>query len=241
MGVLVTSRDDSDVWIFEPGKRPRQVTNDGNSVAAAWSPTGEVLVGRALEDGRYVVVRYDRLGRSRQLTEGPSDCLPSFSLDGSEWLYADYQTRAVMRCKDTQCVELVRDPQYPEWPVFAPDGQHVAYTTTYGTPRIVVVTVNGQQRRDLGPTTTECPPVWTSSTALWTFSGAGSLREWDEIDINTGARTGRSKQATTFNRDKQTCGWENEPASSPFYRHARVIRRETWDVSLMSPELAEVN
>jgi serine/threonine protein kinase/Tol biopolymer transport system component len=229
--ILLSNREDSDVWIFEPGQKPRQLTDDGNAFGVAWSPTGEVLVGKFLQDGRYVIFLYDRTGHSHQVTDGPSDCVPSFSADGSAWLYADYDKKAIVRCENGKCLTFITDPQVPEWPVFAPDGQHVAYTTFHGEPRLRIVSADGKERRDLGPTAPECPPVWTNSRSVWAFSGAGNQREWDEIDIATAMRTGRSKPATTFNPDKQTCGWENEPVTSPFYRHARVVHREAWEIA----------
>jgi Tol biopolymer transport system component len=238
--VLLSSKERSDVWLFEPGQRPRQLTNDGNDFAATWSPTGEVLVEKALDDGRYVIFHYDREGHSRQVTNGISDCVPSFAADGSAWLYADYSGKAIVRCDAGGCAKLIGDPQLPEWPVFSPDKRHIAYATSYGTPRIIVVSADGGQRQDLGPTKTECPPVWTSANSVWAFSGAGMQREWAEIDVAEGTRTGRTKPATSFNPDKQTCGWESEASSSPFYRYARVVRRESWSVSALAGKLNEL-
>jgi serine/threonine protein kinase/Tol biopolymer transport system component len=229
--VLLSSTERSDVWIFDPGRPPRQLTTDGHNFGAAWSPKGEVLVGRALPDGRYVIVRYERDGSSHQVTQGPSDCVPSFAPDGMSWLYADYERKAIMRCEHDACRELVRDPQLPEWPVIAPDQKHIAYITVYGSPRLLMANADGNHRLDLGPTAVECPPVWTSATSLWAFSGGGDQREWAEIDVSRGSRTGRSKPARTFNPDKQTCGWEDELPSSPFYQRVRILPRETWNVA----------
>jgi len=235
--VLLSSARRDDAWVFEPGQVPRQLTDDGRSYSASWSPSGEILVGRLLDDGRFVIVLYDRNGKSRQVTNGPSDSVPSFSADGSEWLYAAYDRKAIVRCKGDLCGEVVHHEQLPMWPVLAPDRQLIAFVTGYGAPRIHVVRANGEGKRDLGPTAFECPPIWTSSRSLWAFSGAGATREWVEIDVATGTRTGRSKPATTFDPDEGECGWESETPTSAFYRPVRIIPRESWEIATQTARL----
>jgi serine/threonine-protein kinase len=228
--VLLSSISKSDVWVYEPGRAPQQLTHDGRNYSSSWSPAHEVLVERALDDDHFVIVRYDANGKETQVTPGPEDCLPSFSADGTAWLYVNYAHRAIVRCHGSQCAEVTTEPQLPQWPVMSPDSQSIAFVTVYGTPRIHVMDANGGTKHDLGPTAIECPPVWTSNRSLWSFSGAGAEREWAELDVVTGRRTGRTKPAPTFNPDDQTCGWESEPPTSPFFRHTRVVSSESWQI-----------
>jgi hypothetical protein len=240
--LLISQRTTSDVWVFEPGRAPFQLTHDGRNYSATWSPTGEVLVGRALSDGRFVIVHYDAIGKEARVTDGPTDSLPSFSSDGAEWLYADYARKAIVRCRGMQCADVTSEQQQlPMWPVISPDGQSIAFVTGYGTPRVHVMTADGRNKHDLGPTALECPPVWTSSHSLWTFTGAGAEREWVEIDVSKGKRTGLTKPAPTFNPDDQKCGWESEPPTSPFYRHVRIVPQETWEVTKAEDRLIDRN
>jgi serine/threonine-protein kinase len=229
--VLLSRADESDAWLFEPGKRPRQVTDDGRTYSASASPSGQVLLGRLLGDGRYVIALQDRAGSSKLLTKGPADSLPSFAADGTEWLYAAYDRKAIVRCKEERCVDVVLDRQIPIWPVMSPDHQSIAYITSYGSPHLHLADRDGGNQRDLGPAAIECPPVWTSARSIWAFSGAGTNREWREIDANTRKQTGASKTATGFAADEGKCGWEGEAASSPFYQRARIVVHESWEVA----------
>jgi hypothetical protein len=229
--IILSSTHYNDAWLFNPGETPRQITHDGKTYSASWSPSGDLLLGRFLDDGRFVIVLRDGTGSSKQVTEGPSDSLPSFSADGSEWVYAAYDRKTIVRCKGTSCGDLLHTQQIPIWPVLSPDLRAIAFVTGYGTPRLHIAHASGLNERDLGPTAVECPPVWTDARSLWAFSGAGTSREWIELDAATGQRTGRSKSASTFNPDERACGWESEPPTSPFYQRVRVVPRETWDLT----------
>jgi serine/threonine protein kinase len=219
----------SDVWIYGPGKAPRQLTRDGRNYGASASNLGDVLVARQLDDNRFVIFRYDRDGNGTQVTSGPSDCVPSFASDGSTWLYSDYHRKAIVECGPRGCSDIWQDALLPAWPVMAPDMRHIAFVTANGTPRLHVINRDGGRAFDLGSTAVECPPVWTSAASLWGYSGAGTARRWDEIDIATGKKTGRSKLATAFDLDTQTCDSVSEPPDSPFYRGARIVSHETWE------------
>jgi hypothetical protein len=230
-----TMRDD--VWLFPPGKKPRALTSDGMSFAPTWSSTSGVLFERELPDGKYAIFAANDSGVVEQVTQGPFDGVPSLAAETERWVYADYHRNAIVTCVQHKCSDLFHSNDLLDWPVIAPDGQHVAFIARAGVPHIRVVDARGEANRDFGPTAVECPPIWTSASSLWVFAGAGTRREWSEVDLASGKKTGRIKSATTFNPDERTCGWENEPPSSPFYRQVRAVSREDWAVSRRGPLL----
>jgi hypothetical protein len=226
--LLLAGKRLSDIWVFD-ARNPSgmQLTNDGVSEGASRSRSGDVLVQRHLADGRDVIVRYGRDGKIVQLTDGPSDCRPAYSSDGSRWFYADYARKTIRSCDSAGCKDLVKHSLVPAWPVSAPDDRHVAFVTAAGTTRLHIVDTRGEGDRDLGPTAIECPPVWTAPDRIWGFAGAGNSRQWLEIDTVTGEKTGRAKLAKTFDPDTRACGWESEAPGSPFFQEVRSIMRQT--------------
>jgi len=206
------------------------ITSNGESYGASRSPAGDILVQTRLGDGRLVIVKYGRDGSVVQMTDGPSDTGASYAKSGSTWLYSDYQTKAIRSCTETGCRDLRHEPLLPAWPVMSPDERRVAYLTVIGSPRLHVIDASGAGERDLGPTAIECPAVWTGPSTLWRFSGSGYEREWIEIDVGTGHKTGRSKSAPTFDPDKFACGWESEPAGSPFFQSVRPVVHESFEL-----------
>jgi serine/threonine protein kinase len=243
--LVVTKERRSDVWTFAASSNGmdaingRRLTTDGNGYFPSASRTGDVLVQKIV-DGRCLIFLYDRKGAVRQVTNGVADLGASFDADGSSWLYTDAKTNTIMRCNDAGCSAIHVEPLLPMWPRSAPDGRSITYVTAVGTPHLYVVDRNGGHERDLGSTAVECPPVWGSATLLWGFSGAGNQRAWVEIDVETGKKTGRSKPATTFNPDEQSCGWELEPPGSIFHQDARAIHSERWEIR-RSDELPALN
>ncbi|HEX4405542.1 MAG TPA: protein kinase [Polyangia bacterium] len=228
MNVMLSSAKTSDVWIFNPGQKPRQLTHDGRSFSAAWSPTGDVLVSSQISDSRLAIFRFDVAGHARQVTQGPLDTLPSFSVDGSEWTYVDYDRHMVVLCNDAGCRD-VRRGNLPGWPVISPDHRHVAFIEQGGTNHLSVVDRDGSNRRDLGPAAYACSPVWTSSNSVWNYTGTEDARRWDEIDITSG-KTGRSIPAPPADPDAVSCAPKTVSESSPFFQHARVIPHDRWEV-----------
>jgi serine/threonine protein kinase/Tol biopolymer transport system component len=232
--LIVAKTRSTDIWLFGANNEPRRLTNDGRSYLASQSPSGEVLVQKRTDDARWLIYLYDPSGRARPVTNGPMDAAPSFSPDGSSWVYIDHERKAIIRCDHRGCADLRVDPLVPIWPITAPDNQQIAYVTAVGTPRIHVVDGRGAHERDLGPSALECPPVWSSTKSLWVFSGAGVDRSWVEIDVPSGGKTGRTKAAARFNPDQESCGLESEPADSPFFQPARPVRQEAWSMRVAS-------
>jgi Tol biopolymer transport system component len=230
--LLLSKTKRNDVWVHEPGQAPRQLTRDGVNYVASGSKDGHVLVAKDIGH-RLVIVRYDPQGRSTQLTSGPEDSVPSFAIDGSTWLYADYQRKALVLCERDRCNDLRQDDLMPTWPVMSPDMRRVAFINAVGAPRLHVVDRDGHNERDLGPAAVECPPVWTGNSSLWAFAGVDNSRRWDEVDIATGKKTGRSKRADNSNADNQSCDpSEDATPESAFFRRARVTATEAWTVAI---------
>jgi len=227
--VILSSAKDSDVWLFDDANNSRRLTHDGRNYGASWSPTGDVLVSHRFENGQFAIFRYDVNGRSKQITNGPFDATPSFSRDGSAWVYSDYPRKTIMLCEGDSCRPArVERERLPGWPTISPDRQHIAYVDQGGSKHLNVVNTDGSSKRDLGPTAIQCAPVWTSATALWAYSGPGRNRKWEEIDIASGMKTGRWRSATTLDLDVADCNVGAESPGSPFFQHARTISKETW-------------
>jgi hypothetical protein len=235
--LVVSTMKTSDVWLYNPGQLPKQLTHDGRSYAASWSPAGRVLVEKQLDDSRVVIFLYEADGSAKQVTNGTFDFVPSFAGATASWVYVDYTRKAIVRCWDAgNCVDVNQSQSNVQGPVMSPDERHIAFVTSLGVPRLHLVDSSGKSDFDLGSTATECPAVWTSPSSLWAFSGAGNSRRWEEIDVRIARRTGRVKEATTFsfNGDEEDCGWETRDAGSPFFQHARVLPHESWQATRAS-------
>jgi serine/threonine-protein kinase len=237
--LLATRTARSDVWIFDSEHRSRPLTSDGVNYSAAPRPDG-VLVQKRLADGRSVIYLYAETGDRAplRLTEGPFDAAPAGSPDGATWFYADYDQRSINRCGSTAgpCVKVFSDEHIPTWPAPSPDGRNVAYITILGGPRLHVRSLDGDTNRDLGATATECPPVWTDRSSLWVYRGQGAGREWAEINLATGEKSGRTQPAGSFS--SWTCDWSHQRDGSAFYRRIRVVPGESFDLWRLPDHLA---
>jgi serine/threonine protein kinase len=226
--LILSGAHSSDVWIFGP-RGPKRVTTDGQSYLPAASAAGEVIVEKRIDGGSQLYL-YSTDGTARQVTFGHLDVTPAFEPNGSRWLYADLERKALVRCDAKGCADVLRDDLAPVWPVSSPDGRHVAYVTAVGSARLHLVDSDGTHARDLGTTSEVCPPVWSSPTSLWSFSGTSNKRSWVEIDVETGHKTGRQKTSPAFSPDTDSCGLESEPPESPFFQRARPVPRDRWEI-----------
>jgi serine/threonine protein kinase len=224
-----------DVWMFAPGESPRPLTSDGHSFAPTWSSAGGLLFERELSDGRYVIVSTNNAGTTDQVTAGPLDGVPAFVPGTNRWVYSDYHRKTIMSCRGRNCTELLRREEVVEYPVMAPDERHVAFFSLIGVPHLHVIDTAGRTERDLGPTAIECAPVWAGPDLLWVLSGAEGQREWHEIVVSSGRRTGRKKAAASFNPDEQKCVGDDEPPTSSFYRRVRTVVQERWQALQTGP------
>jgi hypothetical protein len=182
----------SDAWLNEAlGKR--KVSDDGSTLSAAVSQRGDILLGRRSDDGVVAIWSKGADGILRQVTRGPLDVRPDFSPDGRSWAYVDYARKNIMLCSGmpSPCRVLHTDDHLPSWPRFSPDGAHLAYVTQVGTQRVMVVALQNGAIQEVGPAFSQCPPVWSTATTLWTFEGSPKRYFWSERNVQTGTSTGR--------------------------------------------------
>ena len=90
------------------------------------------------------------------------------------------------------CTMARKDGMLPTWPRFSPDGTKVAYVTQAGAQRVLVLSLADGKMRQVGAAFAQCPPVWSSTTRLWTFEGSAKHYVWNERDIERGISTGRA-------------------------------------------------
>jgi hypothetical protein len=235
--LLLTRSRRRDVWLFAPGRPSVALTTDGHSFAPTWSSGGDVLFEREMTDGAFAIFAIDRDGRTRKVTDGPSDGVPSYVDGTNRWVYIDYSRKMIRSCEGDRCVDFLKTGDLLDTPVMSGDQRNVAFVSLEGIPHLHVVGTNGEANRDLGPTAIECSPIWTGASSLWGFAGAGKERFWEEFDVTSGKRTGRRKAASTFDPDEQRCGWENEPPGSPFYQRVQTVNVETWQALRTGPLL----
>jgi serine/threonine protein kinase len=236
--VFVTRRLSSDVWLFDRAGKAERITFDGQSYSSTNS--GDVvLVGGRGSDGRYSIVRYDQRGGQAgvRLTSGPKDVMPTFAPDGRTWYFVKYDTNAIVRCQlgGDDCREIHADPLMPTWPSCSPDGKLIAYVTIMNTSRLRVVPTDGGKQIDLGPALTDCAPIWTSATNLWSYQIAGADRGWVEIDVRTGEKTGRSLPVDRASYDGDACARETRRPESPLFQRTQVVSNELSELRRLLP------
>jgi hypothetical protein len=189
--IAMSRRISSDAWLVQNGHRSR-LTADGRTFSASRSPSGDLLVSRLEDDGRYTIWN-DR--RSVELTDGPGDVQPAFSPDGRSWVYSDYARKRIMLCSQSDspgsCRILREDNRLPSRPTFSPDGGRVAYVTQLGTPKAVVVSIASSTPDVSWDTHHQCPLVWSSSDRVWSFELAQGKYVWFERSAYSGRRTGQ--------------------------------------------------
>jgi serine/threonine-protein kinase len=238
--VLQTRLVQYDAFLFDGTHAPRALTKDGATYWVAANQRNDILAQKMLPDGSAAIFLYrGGAGPAVQVTKGPFDSNPAFSSSETDWFYVDYTQQAIVHCASLEggCAPLYRDEHGPTWPVPSPDGQYLAFTTILGGARLHLRAASGGTVRDLGATALECPPIWTDAHSLWVYRGVGTKREWAEIDVRTGEKTGRVQLTKGFS--PRTCEWGDPPVDSPFFRPARVLVSESSNLWLARDE-AEV-
>ena len=182
----------SDAWLYGAGGK-RKVSDDGITLSGAVSQRGDILLGKRSDEGIVAIWLRGSDGIPRQVTEGPLDVRPDFSPDARSWAYVDYARKNIMLCTGmpSPCRVLLTDDHLPSWPRFSPDGANLAYVTQVGTQRVMVVSLQTGAVKEVGPAFSQCPPVWSTATKLWTFEGSPKRYFWAEREVQTGVSTGR--------------------------------------------------
>ncbi len=182
----------SDVWLHH-GAMKQRLTTDGQNTSAAISSKDDLLLGKIAANGGMTVWYKPHDGAIRQVTHGTSDAMPDFSPDGRKWVYSDFTEKAIVLCDgfDGACAPFRREDRIPICSQFSPDGQRIAYLTEFDQPRVVVVSVQSGEVRQLGAANRHFQPIWSSNTMLWSLGGSPGKFFWVEQDVTTGMPTGR--------------------------------------------------
>jgi hypothetical protein len=191
--IVLARRRVKDAWLIAGSQRTR-LTKEGQIFAATMSGAGELLLSKQAADGTLSIWLQRPDGSVERVTSGPDDVRPNFSPDGQQWTYVDYSRKSVMLCANTHggCKVLRYDEMLPTWPTFSPDGRKIAYITQMGTPRLLTVSLEDGKTEQIGPMHTQCPPIWSSPTSIWSLEGAGKEHRWVERDVESAAATGRA-------------------------------------------------
>ena len=235
---VLARRRSMDVWFYDGSER-RRLTTDGNNDAAAISAKGELLLAKPGPGTTEMIWSQGPDGKARKVTNGPRDTTPEFSPDGNSWIYVDYERRRIMMCttETGECRVLRRDEMLPIAPRFSPDGSKIAYVRLGAVSQLMTFSVGDGREWSLGGTHWQCPPVWSSANAVWTFEGSAGGYAWVEKEIETGLRTGRRvhvKDDQSAINDELECWPKEIDASSPFFRKLRVETEETTSVLRLS-------
>ena len=153
----------------------------------------DLIVDRALDDGRAVVDRIDQSGKLiRRLSEGPlsgqSDCSP----DGQTWFFADGTSPPRLeQCRETGCRVLAEHSSYGL--SVSPDGQRVAFVKLASRgPLVGWMPAAGGATHEVVDTETACAIGWASNQTLWVSRRRDGKFLWTEVDADTGKETGHT-------------------------------------------------
>jgi serine/threonine-protein kinase len=227
--ILLARRNSSDAWAFVGGHRQR-LTDAGNVYAAARSNLGDLLLTKEDAAGSLNIWLQGRDGGTRKLTGGDKDVTPDFAPDGRRWAYADYSRKTIMLCAPgrDRCDVLVTDERLPTWPRFSPDGKDVAYLTQIGSTQLTIVSSADGARKISWDARSDCPPVWSSATTLWSIGLSAGHYAWVERDATTGKATGKRVAAPAESATDEVRCWPDElPPDSPLVGSVGTVGTET--------------
>ena len=228
--VALARRRSKDVWLFGAGA-PLRLTSDGQNFSAAMSPSGDLLLSKRGSSGKISIWWQGRGGAAQEVSPGPADVEPQYSPDGRSWLYVDYARKSIILCSvgTGDCRVLLHDESLPGSPQFAPDGKRAAYFTQMNVPKLMIVSLDNGDIRQLGDAYDQCPPIWTSPESVWSFEGEAGHYFWSEWNVTTGAKTGGrvavispENQAKLALSDQVQCWPSDVGPTSPFFQRLRV-------------------
>jgi hypothetical protein len=228
--VALARHRSKDVWLYGAGA-PRRLTSDGQNFSAAMSPSGDLLISKRGSSGKLSIWWQGRGGASQEVSPGPADVEPQYSPDGRSWLYVDYARKSIILCSvgTGDCRVLLHDDSLPGSPQFAPDGKRVAYFTQMNVPKLMIVSLDNGDVRQLGDAYDQCPPIWSSPESVWSFEGEAGHYFWSERNVTTGTKTGGrvavispENQAKLAVSDQVQCWPSDVGRTSPFFQRLRV-------------------
>jgi hypothetical protein len=227
--VLLARRGSSDVWRYE-GQDRQRLSTSGDVYSAARSSRGQLLLSKWADSGDVDIWRQDVDGTLKQLTFGTRDVEPSFADDDQTWAYADYARKCIMVCADSsgRCRVLRQDEFLPSAPRFSPGGERLAYLTQVGASKLVIVSTKDGTVEATWDAHSECPPVWSSATTVWSLEAASGRYYWSERHAVTGAKTGKrfDLPGGQLGLGEIRCSPSTIPIDSPLFQHERIERAE---------------
>jgi serine/threonine-protein kinase len=177
-----------DVWVTDVGRgtHSRLTFTEDNELAAAWSPSGDVLFAVTLIKGERTIVahRADGTGQPRTIVKGD---FPAVSPDGGFLAYSPLGVQNVPDLSyvalkgDGKPVPFVQTPALENAPQFSPDGRYLVFMSTEsGRPEIYVKPFPGGDGKWQVSLNGGGFPRWTQSGDRITFLEiAGNLMEVD--------------------------------------------------------------
>jgi hypothetical protein len=228
---LLLIRHYSDYVRWNDGSRERRLTTDSEIGSAALAGPSEILLSKRNADGNINIWLSDSAGTMQQVSSGSMDVEPDVAPDGQSWTYADYARKNIMLCgrKSGRCQVFRHDEMLPSWPRFSPDGENIAYLTAVGSPELFVVSKVSGEIRSSWSALYQCPPVWSSSSTLWTLEVSAGRYVWSERFVHSGRRTGKRIDAPNENFDlgEVQCWPPSSTAKdSPLFQHIVVKTSE---------------
>jgi hypothetical protein len=236
---LLSRRLLDDVWEYAaPTAPPRRLTADGGNDNVARSPSGRLLIQSRRRAGGYAVMLFDEgASTPTTTTSGPNDLMPAFSPTGRGWFFVRSDRRAIVRCDSgNSCRELHVDQQRPAWPTPSPDARNLAYLTWLNTPRLKILSLATGGVRDLGAALVDCAPVWSDDDHVWVLQSSERRREWIELDVRTGRRSGKRRPAGDGLAESRDCSTNESPVPAR-YPQVRVVASERSEIrAIRAPE-----
>lgn len=213
--VFVTRRDVSDAWRRSPEGRLEPLTRDAQIMEITRCGSGFMAVTR-----NFSLIRLDREGRSpREVARGQQLRTVACAPDGATWYPIQWGNASnVARCDTSGCVPLVEGEL---WSVaVSPSGERLAFVrTSAGGLRVETMSVRGGEARAVTLADALCPIGWSSDHALWVPRRVDAKLTWTEVDVKSGAATGKTKVGAHDCTD----GWADP--ESPVQSDLRIVTR----------------
>lgn len=229
--IFVSRLDQNDLWAAAHGTFEK-VTHTGDVATAARCGTG-FIVTRSLRGA----TRVERLSASGALAEvltpGPHDGLPGCTPDGSTWFFLrnGAPDRGLYRCSKGGCTRLLSTQVLTL--TVSPDGKRLAYSTLGPSgPRVRWMSADGGEPHEVSESESVCEPQWSSPTTIWVSRRQTGRVHWTEIDVDTGAPTGRAQ------RGASGCFDGSDDPSAPGRSAVRI--RESWESQVRFLAAAEL-
>ena len=111
----------------------------------------------------------------------------------------------------------------------SPDGKRIVFIATDGAvgPTVVLADADGGRVRELVQTETGCQPGWASNDGVWVSRRRGGKIVWTELEVASGAETGRS---VVGSRD---CSDGRFDPRSPVHAGIRVIDEQISQIRIV--------